>query len=159
MAETKEFLILQADEGESFWQPKNADGFITIKTSPWNAKDSRQTVFFQEMPAGGFVGLHSHEEDQEVFIFVGGKGSILADGIEHEVAAGDVVFIGKNIEHSVRASRGVTLRFYVVVSPTGLENRLKEMGKRRTPGETAPESFESQVGRSETHGVRIPKKI
>jgi mannose-6-phosphate isomerase-like protein (cupin superfamily) len=146
-------IVVGKDEGDSFWQPKHAGGYITIKVSPWNIDDTRHTIFMQELPPGGIVREHYHEDHEEIFIGLAGKGVVTMEDKEFEFGAETVFYVSKQTRHSIKAVGDIPLKFMVVISPPGLEERLKLMGKPRKPSELPPEPFESGAP-SEGHGVK-----
>lgn len=146
-------IVIGKEEGESFWQPTRSNGHITIKTSPWNIPHTQQTIFLTEMPPGGIVGKHYHEDQEEIFICLSGKAIIEMDDKEHELMPEMIAYIGKKVWHSIKAIGETPFRAMVIISPSGLEERFKQMGKPRKPGDLPPEPFESLAG-PEGHGVK-----
>jgi quercetin dioxygenase-like cupin family protein len=63
---------------------------------------------------GGNTPRHSHDYEHEVFI-VSGSGTVLLEGIERQVRAGDVVFVPADQEHQFRADERSGLRFLCLV--------------------------------------------
>ncbi|MEI7832373.1 MAG: cupin domain-containing protein [bacterium] len=47
---------------------------------------------------------HVHEDADEVFIFIQGKGVVPIDGVEHLVETGDVVIVEAGEDHHTRSS-------------------------------------------------------
>lgn len=71
---------------------------------------------------GGHTPRHSHDYEHEVFI-VAGAGTVLLEGAERPVRAGDVIYVPANEEHQFKASRAVGsepggLRFLCLVPVT-----------------------------------------
>ncbi|MBL0922733.1 MAG: cupin domain-containing protein [Phycisphaerales bacterium] len=63
--------------------------------------------------SGGHTPRHSHDYEHEVFI-VDGAGTVLLEGRENPVRAGDVIYVPADHEHQFRAGdRG--LRFLCLV--------------------------------------------
>jgi quercetin dioxygenase-like cupin family protein len=54
---------------------------------------------------------HAHAESDDTIAILEGRGSIddLTNGVTHEFAAGDVVFVRAGITHKVKADRGVPI--------------------------------------------------
>src|ERR1700730_12532039 len=144
-------ILVGKEEGDSFWQPKDAGGYLTIKVSPWNVPDTTHTIFLQEIPPGGKVNTHYHEENDEMFICLAGEGKLLIDDETYNFKPEAVAYIRKNTSHSLEAIGDTPLRCMVIISPPGLENRLKQMGRPRLPGDQMPPSFDSNAP-SEGHG-------
>lgn len=149
--------VVAADAGSAFWQPGIKGNSITIKVSPWNIEKTQHTVFLHELPKGGEVREHSHETNEEIFICLDGEGIITIDGKDIPFKKHDVAFLAPLSKHRIRAVSDEPLKFMVVISPTGLEERLKLMGIAKTNlDEVAPDAFDSAIGKS--HGVVYSKK-
>lgn len=147
-------MIIKSHEGDAFWQPGVKGNCITIKVSPWNHTETKHTVFLHELPKGGQVGKHAHDNGIEIFICLDGEGIITVDGQDHSFKQHDVAYIATNSRHRVQSISNTTLKYMVVMSPSGLEERLKLMGQPRTSiDETPPEEFDSEIGKQSTHGV------
>jgi mannose-6-phosphate isomerase-like protein (cupin superfamily) len=147
--------IIPAHEGTGIWQPGKTKGnCITIKASPWNIADATQTVFLHELPQGGQVQEHAHNKETEVFICLEGEGIMIIDEKEFTLKKHDVAYIAPLTKHSIRAISETPLKFMVIVSECGLEERLKLMGKlQKSINEAPPEPFESTLSKQNTHGV------
>src|SRR5688500_3001368 len=48
-------FVLQPDEGTSYWQPKPANGYSTVKVSPDNCSSNQVTMGIQVVAPGGYV--------------------------------------------------------------------------------------------------------
>lgn len=70
---------------------------------------------------GGFTPRHSHDYEHEVFV-VSGSGTVLLEGKERAVRAGDVILVPANEEHQFKAasagSKAPGLRFLCLVPVT-----------------------------------------
>ena len=88
------------------------------------------------------------------FICMDGEGIITIEGKECAFKKYDVAFIAPLTTHSILATSDTPLKIMVIISPTGLEERLQAMGIPKTHhDEIAPEAFDSIVGKHNTHGV------
>jgi quercetin dioxygenase-like cupin family protein len=63
---------------------------------------------------GGHSPRHQHDYEHEVFI-VSGAGTVLLEGAERPLRAGDVVYVPANHEHQFRAAGAEGLRFLCLV--------------------------------------------
>lgn len=52
---------------------------------------------------GGFTPRHSHDYEHEVFVIEGG-GTVLLEGAERPIRAGDVILVPPNHEHQFKAA-------------------------------------------------------
>lgn len=146
--------IIKAKDGEAFWQSSTKGDCITIKVSPWNIKETNHTIFLHELPKGGSVTEHSHENNEEIFICLDGEATLTLDGVANDFKKHDVAYLAPMTRHSIRTTSETPLKFMVIISPTGLEERLKLMGiPKKTCDETPPDAFDSPIGKQNTHGV------
>ncbi len=147
-------IVVQPDEGNSFWSPKPANGYVEIKISPWNVADAQHTVFLDEIPPGCHINEHYHEQGTvEIFTVLSGKGEILLDGNVYPLAPETVIYVHNESLHCITNTSNVPLRFMVVISPCGLEERFKAMGYMRSVGDESPIPFVSQQP-ADSHGVK-----
>jgi quercetin dioxygenase-like cupin family protein len=65
---------------------------------------------------GGHTPRHSHDYEHEVYI-LSGSGTVLLEGAERPIRAGDVLFVPPNQEHQFRAP-DEALRFLCLVPVT-----------------------------------------
>lgn len=147
-------LIIPANEGDAFWLPGVKGNCITIKASPWNINNAKHTVFMHELPYTGEVTEHAHLEDDEIFICLDGEGCITINGVENSFKKHDVAFIGAGCKHSIKTVSNIALKFIVISSPPGLEERFKLLGiPKSSPNEVPPEAFTSEFAQQNSHGV------
>lgn len=66
---------------------------------------------------GGNTPRHSHDYEHEVFIVDGG-GTVLLNGSEQTIRAGDVIYVPANQEHQFKADGAKGLRFLCLVPVT-----------------------------------------
>lgn len=147
-------VVIPANSGESIWQPGVKGNCITIKVSPWNVDKTNHTVFLHELPKGGEVPEHSHEKNEEIFICLEGEGIITIEGKDHTFKKHDVAYLAPLDKHRIFNTNDNPLKFMVVISPTGLEDRLKQMGiVKKNSNECSPDSVDPTFGKTKTHGV------
>ena len=63
---------------------------------------------------GGHTPRHSHDYEHEVVV-LGGRGTVLLEGEERPLRAGDVVYVPAEEEHQFRAAGEEDLRFLCLV--------------------------------------------
>jgi len=147
-------VIIPADEGTGIWQPGIKGNCITVKVSPWNHTTTQHTVFLHELPKGGEVGEHAHNNGIEIFVCLSGEGILTIDGKDNPFKMHDVAYIDMNSLHRIKAISNEPLKYMVILTPTGLEERLKLMGKTKSDkNELPPENFDSEIGKQSSHGV------
>jgi mannose-6-phosphate isomerase-like protein (cupin superfamily) len=75
------------------------------------------SVNWLEVPAGVSEELRSHEEAEQVYVVVGGTGTMSATGDTQRLGAGDLVLIPPATEHSVANDGDEPLTLVSVQSP------------------------------------------
>ncbi len=154
MKQLSKSLVVPSDAGISYWQPGVKGNCITIKISPWNIINTNHTVFLHELPKSGDVLEHAHDNNEEIFICLDGEGTITIDGINYLFKKHDVAYVAPLSKHKICNTGNVTLKFMVIISPTGLEDRLRQMGvEKKSVHEDAPDAVATTTGKTETHGV------
>lgn len=61
------------------------------------------------------IGLHPHNEEEEVYYILSGNGVVTDDGKEYAVAPGDAVLTGGGASHSIRNNEDKPLEFVAVI--------------------------------------------
>ena len=54
------------------------------------------------VPVGASIGLHPHENEDEIFMIQQGRGLVNDGGIESEVEGGDVIITGQGASHAIQ---------------------------------------------------------
>lgn len=75
------------------------------------------SVCWLEVGAGAEQELHSHEEAEQVYIVVRGRGRMTVAGDSQEVAEGDMVLVPPATDHSIAGDPDAALAFVAVQSP------------------------------------------
>jgi len=67
------------------------------------------------VPPGASIGMHTHEQEDEIYLILAGTG-VLSDGAaESRVAAGDAVLTGRGGSHAVRNDGSEPLEIAAVI--------------------------------------------
>jgi quercetin dioxygenase-like cupin family protein len=137
-------FVLQPDEGVSYWQPKPADGYITIKVSPDNCTSNLVTMGVQVVaPNGCYVREHWHSRNEEILFCYEGRGTILVDGEPHAFVPGTTAYLGRWVRHKiVNDDAQRPLKFTWTYLPPGLDQFFAAIGRPRDASEPTPEPFE-----------------
>jgi len=75
------------------------------------------SVCWIEVPAGASEELRSHEEAEQVYVVVSGRGTMSATGDTQQLAVGDLVLIPPATDHSVGNDGTDALALVSVQSP------------------------------------------
>lgn len=92
-------------------------GNLTFRTvfSADSTPSSLLTSGIADIPMGGFLALHRHEEAETYFV-LSGEGTVTLDGQTHGLRPGVSVFIPGNAEHGIRNDGTEPLRIYYVLT-------------------------------------------
>jgi quercetin dioxygenase-like cupin family protein len=140
IGETK---VIGPTEGESFWQPIPANGFVR---NLLNNRAVHSTTEFslsvQTVAPGCFIREHTHSGNEEIVYIASGTGLIKLDGEdETPISAGSAVFLGTNRKHQWNNPGLEPLVLILFFCPGGLDDFHKEIGRPKMAGEAAPEPF------------------
>lgn len=61
------------------------------------------------------IGFHNHENEEEVYYIIKGKGIVEDNGEEAEVSEGDAILTGGGSGHSIRNTGDTPLEFLAVI--------------------------------------------
>jgi quercetin dioxygenase-like cupin family protein len=134
-------MVLQPEEGDSYWQPVPASGYATIKFSPENCSSNFLSMGTQAIAEGGCVREHWHAKHEEILFCYEGQGEVLVDGTAHPFTPGTTVFVGRWVRHKIVNRGPGYLKMTWTYLPPGLEAFLRSIGAERTPGEPEPTPF------------------
>lgn len=109
-------LVIHEDDREmTSWNDHR--GRLTFRTL-FSAESTPTNLFVSgvaELPAGGYLALHRHEQAETYFV-LSGEGVVTLGGADFSVRTGSNVFIPGSTEHGIRNTAGVTLRFFYVLA-------------------------------------------
>ena len=135
-------VVMQPDEGPTFWQPVPANGHVESKLFPANTHFDGLSMGYQTIAPRSRVREHSHGEQIEMLVGIRGKGRVNLDGVGHDLVPGTVCFAGYDVKHEIiNESDDEDLVMMWVISPAGLEKFFESIGRSRTRGDDAPEPF------------------
>ena len=69
------------------------------------------------LAAGAEIGEHAHLEPGEVFHILSGRATFAIDDLPHELAPGDLLFVGAGERHGIRVHAGAPLVMFIAVAP------------------------------------------
>jgi rhodanese-related sulfurtransferase/uncharacterized RmlC-like cupin family protein len=120
MSASRQGYVLKPGQGED----TIGDGSSLIKASP---KTGTQGVVFVEdtMPPSSTSGIHVHLEADEFFYVLEGTGRINLGVDEHEISAGDMIFVPVGTDHKISSSDGEPLHVIFVVDRPGLDEQFR----------------------------------
>lgn len=134
--------VLGSQEGESFWQPVPANGFVRNLFSDRSiASSNRFAMGTQTVAPRSFIREHTHDRNEEIIFVVRGRGIARMDGVDHLLEEGSCVFIGHDRKHHFLNPHDEPLTFLWLFMPGGLDEFFAQIGRPRRPGEPEPEPF------------------
>jgi gentisate 1,2-dioxygenase len=95
----------------------------------------------QVIAPGSYIREHWHDQNEEVLHFIEGEGTAYIDGEPHPIRAGTTIYVGPWRKHKFVNEGTTEMRMLWVLSPPGLEDFFAGIGRKRRPGEAAPEPF------------------
>lgn len=135
-------IVIGPDEGESLWQPLPSKGYITNKINPYTSPYDNFSVGIQVLEPGAHIRRHGHERSHELLFCFRGSGTAEVDGKTYELREESVVLIGRGLQHKVVNTGTEQMRLLWVISPPGLEDWFRALGRPRKPDERIAPEFE-----------------
>lgn len=81
----------------------------------YTAKHSQ--LVLMSLKSGEEIGMEVHKDNDQFFRFESGKGKVLIDGNEYEVADGSAIIIPAGSKHNVINTGADGLKMYTIYSP------------------------------------------
>jgi quercetin dioxygenase-like cupin family protein len=156
-------VVMQPGTGPSYWQPVPANGHADPMLFPANTGFEGLSMGFQTVAPRSRIREHSHPDQIELQICFRGQGRVVVNGVSHPLVPGTSCFLGYHSKHEIINDSDDDLVMLYVISPSGLEDFFKKIGKERQPGNPAPEPFarpedivaiERSMGMNDTIKVR-----
>jgi mannose-6-phosphate isomerase-like protein (cupin superfamily) len=135
-------VVVGSDEGESFWQPLPSRGYIVNKITPYNSPYDNFSAGIQVLEPGAHIRRHGHERSHEILFCFRGSGVAEIDGKRHEVREETMMLIGRGLQHKVTNTGTEQMRLMWFISPAGLEDWFRAIGRPRQAGEPLPPAFD-----------------
>lgn len=137
----KRAVVMQPDDGASYWQPVPANGYAQPKLTPDRTGFDGMSMGYQTIAAHSRVREHSHDKQVELQICFRGTGRVVVDGESHPLRPGTACFLGYDVKHEIVNDSDDELVMMWVIAPAGLEDFFAAIGRPRKTGETAPQPF------------------
>ena len=134
-------VVVQPDQGASYWQPVPASGHADPKLTPATTGFEALAMGYQTIAPGCRVREHSHGDQIELQICFRGRGRVMVDGVSHPLTPGTACFLGYDVKHEILNDSTEDLVMMWVITPPGLEDFFKAIGRPRQPGDPAPTPF------------------
>lgn len=134
-------VVMQPGEGPSYWQPVPANGHADPALFPANTGFDGLSMGFQTVAPKARVREHSHGDQVELQICFRGQGRVVVDGVTHKLVPGTACLLGYDVKHEIINEGEDELVMLWVISPPGLEDFFRAIGRERAPGEKPPAPF------------------
>jgi mannose-6-phosphate isomerase-like protein (cupin superfamily) len=79
-----------------------------------DAKGNLQFMHDDVLEPGAEIGEHVHEGDEEVYLIIEGKGTMIVDGREYPAGPGDATLCLSGHSHGIRNAGAAPMRLVVV---------------------------------------------
>ena len=135
-------VVMQPGNAPSYWQPVPANGHADPTLFPANTGFEGLSMGFQTVAPKSRVREHSHGCQIELQICFRGQGRVMVDGTAHPLVPGTACFLGYDVKHEIINEGDDELVMLWVISPPGLEDFFRAIGRPRTAGEGDPQPFE-----------------
>jgi quercetin dioxygenase-like cupin family protein len=134
-------VVVQPGEGPSYWQPVPANGHADPTLFPALTGFSTLAMGYQTIAPGSRVREHSHADQVELQICFRGQGRVVVDGASHPLVPGTACLLGYDVKHEILNDGPDDLVMLWVITPPGLEDFFKAIGRPRRPGDPTPAPF------------------
>lgn len=101
------------------------------------ATDGTFTLLELTLEAGQGSTRHRHTAETEAFVVLSGTLEISSDAERHQLDAGDVVALPRNIPHAFANVGDEPMRALIVTAPAGLERFFRDLAAGTDPDEAS----------------------
>ena len=149
-------VVLGPTDGKSYWQPKPANGFVrTLLNSESLGSSAVFSSGTQTIDPGCWVREHFHDQHEEIIFIFEGEGIAKVDGLEHPMAPGTCLFLGKQRKHTFHNTGDKPLSFFWTLLPGGLDVFFAQIGRERKGEDVKPEPFERPANIAEIEASTV----
>ena len=135
-------VVVAPDGGQSYWQPRPANGHIDVTLSPAITGYSGFVQGFQTIAPRSHIREHLHTDVIEMLVCLEGRGRIVCDGRSEVFSPRTSCLIGSGVRHTVINEGDAALVMLWLQTPPGSERFFDQVGRPRQPGEPAPAPFD-----------------
>ncbi len=135
-------IVLRPEDGEALWQPRPSTGYIVNKLNPYNSPHDNFSTGLQVLEPGTHIRRHAHERSHEILFCYRGEGYAEIGDSRHELAEESMILIGRGVQHKVVNTGSGQMRLLWIISPPGLEDWFRALGRPKLPGDSEAPVFE-----------------
>ena len=141
--------ITQPGEGKIL----QAFGHVFMVLLDGRQTDNALTVITEIVPPDGRSPLHSHKNEDEIFLVIEGKMNYRINEQWTEVAPGGLVFLPKGTAHCFQ-NLGITPgRHWIITMPAGFENFIMDTSEEWSKQSNPDQELISQIHLK--HGIEL----
>jgi quercetin dioxygenase-like cupin family protein len=113
---TRSKYILRPEDVPSY-SPANHSGTTNHRmVAPGVNGAQFMEVIYGDLERGGGAAPHAHPGMEQATYVIEGEGTLIVDGVEHKIAAGDLLFFPAEVFHEVKVV-SERLKLLVIYSP------------------------------------------
>ena len=117
-------------------------GYIVNKINPYVSPYDDFSIGIQVLEEGAHVRRHAHERSHEILFCYRGTGYAEIDGRTYDIREETMMLIGRGLQHKVVNTGPGQMRLVWFISPPGLEDWFRAIGRPRRIGEAMPPPFQ-----------------
>jgi mannose-6-phosphate isomerase-like protein (cupin superfamily) len=117
-------------------------GYVINKINPYNSPYDGFSVGLQVIEPGAHIRRHGHERSHELLFCYRGSGYAEIEDKRYDVRAETMIVIGRGLLHKVVNAGSEPMRLLWLISPPGLEDWFRAIGRPRQAGEPLPAPFQ-----------------
>ena len=91
---------------------RNGEGYIKMI----KYVDEKNTIAHIVIPSNSSIGIHTHENDQEIIYVINGCGICVEDGITYPLQKGQSNYCAKGNNHSIKNTSNEDLELFAVIT-------------------------------------------
>jgi mannose-6-phosphate isomerase-like protein (cupin superfamily) len=119
LSEGESIMVRTADEmiTEIRQQMRGGTGEVRIKQifQPGEIKGKARLIAEFTLPEGSSVGFHTHDNEEEIYYFLSGRGEVDDNGERRRIGPGDAMHTGEGKGHAVFNTGSEPLQFMAVI--------------------------------------------
>jgi mannose-6-phosphate isomerase-like protein (cupin superfamily) len=135
-------IVLGPADGEALWQPLPSRGYVINKITPYNSPYDNFSIGIQVLEPGAHIRRHGHERSHEILFCFRGRGVAEIEDVTYEVREETIMLIGRGLQHKVSNTGSEQMRLLWFISPAGLEDWFRALGRPRQAGAPLPPAFD-----------------
>jgi mannose-6-phosphate isomerase-like protein (cupin superfamily) len=130
------------EDGEALWQPLPSRGYVINKITPYNSPYDNFSTGIQVLEPGAHIRRQGHERSHEILFCFRGRGVVEIEAVTYEVREETMMLIGRGLLHKVTNTGCDQMRLLWFMSPAGLEDWFRALGRPRQAGALLPPAFD-----------------